>query len=109
MEHIAERGGNLGATTSGLLQMLDRVGAEMLERAVAEVVAHDQMNLRAVHYVLDRLRHEAGQPLPLSVPVTTDPRAAVQVRSHALSTYDGLHQKANHDDDANGGHNDDAR
>lgn len=109
MEHIAERGGNLGATTSGLLQMLDRVGAEMLERAVAEVVAHDQMNLRAIHHVLDRLRHEAGQPLPLSVPVTTDARAAVQVRPHALSTYDRLHQKANHDDDTNGGDNDDAR
>ena len=91
MEHIAERGGNLGATTSGLLQMLDRVGAEMLERAVAEVVAHDQMNLRAIHHVLDRLRHEAGLPLPLTVPVTTDARAAVQVRPHALSTYDRLH------------------
>ena len=91
MEHLAERGGNLGATTSGLLQMLDRVGAEMLDRAVAEVVAHDQMNLRAIHHVLDRLRHEAGQPLPLTVPVTTDARAAVQVRPHALSTYDRLH------------------
>ena len=109
MEHIAERGGNLGATTSGLLQMLDRVGAEMLERAVAEVIAHDQMNLRAIHYVLDRLRHEAGQPLPLSVPVTTDARATVQVRPHLLSTYDQLHQKANPNGDANGGNEDDAR
>jgi hypothetical protein len=109
MEHIAERGGNLGATTSGLLQMLDRVGAEMLERAVAEVIAHDQMNLRAIHYVLDRLRHEAGQPLPLSVPVTTDARATVQVRPHLLSTYDQLHQKANSNGDTNGGDEDDAR
>ncbi len=107
MERIAERGGNLGATTSGLLQMLDRVGAEMLERAVAEVVAHDHMNLRAIHYVLDRLRHEAGQPLPLTVPVTTDARAAVQVRPHALATYDQLHLTAS--DDANGGGNDDPR
>jgi hypothetical protein len=31
--------------------MLDRFGAEMLERAVAEVVVRDQMNLRAVHHV----------------------------------------------------------
>ena len=36
MEKIAERGGNLGATTQGLLQLLDRVGADLLERAVAE-------------------------------------------------------------------------
>ena len=91
MERIAERGGNLGATTSGLLQLLDRVGATLLERAVAEVVAHDQMHLRAIHHVLDRLRHEAGQSPVLSVPITTDPRAAVHVRPHALSTYDQLH------------------
>jgi transposase len=101
MDHIAQHGGNLGATTSGLLQMLDRFGAEMLERAVAEVVVRDQMNLRAVHHVLDRLRHEAGQPPPLSVPVTTDARAAVQVRPHSLSTYDRLHgvdEEADDDD-----------
>jgi transposase len=91
MERIAERGGNLGATTSGLLQLLDRVGATLLERAVAEVVAHDQMHLRAIHHVLDRLRHEAGQSPVLSVPITTDPRAAVHVQPHALSTYDKLH------------------
>ena len=92
MEKIAERGGNLGATTQGLLQLLERVGAELLERAVAEIIAHDHPHLRAVHHALDRLRHEAGQPPPLSVPVTTDARAAVHVRPHALSTYDRLHE-----------------
>jgi transposase len=91
MEKLAERGGNLGATTSGLLQMLDRFGAELLERAVAEVVGHDQPHLRAVHHVLDRLRYEAGMPPPLSVPVTRDERAAVHVRPHPLATYDRLH------------------
>ncbi len=105
MERIAERGGNLGATTSGLLQLLDRVGAGMLERAVAEVVAHDQPNLRAVHHVLDRLRHEAGQPPPLSVAVTSDARASVQVRTHALSTYDNLGRE----DETNGGDDVEAR
>ena len=70
MERLAERGANLGATTSGLLQLLDRVGADMLERAVAEVVAHDQLHLRAMHHELDRLRHEAGHAPALSVPVT---------------------------------------
>src|SRR5580704_6272425 len=99
MVKIAERGGNLGATTSGLLQMLDRFGAELLERAVAEVIAHDQPHLRAVHHALDRLRHEAGLPPPLSVPVATDTRAAVDVRPHALSTYDRLHDDQGGDDD----------
>ena len=91
MEKLAERGANLGAATSGLLQLLDRVGAEMLERAVAEVVARDQLQLRAVHFALDRLRYEAGLAPPLTVPVTDDARANTQVRPHALSTYDRLH------------------
>jgi transposase len=100
MDKIAERGGNLGAMTSGLLQLLDRFGAELLERAVAEVVGHDQPHLRAVHHTLDRLRHEAGLPPPLSVPVTTDERACVDVHPHPLSTYDRLHddQRGNEDD-----------
>jgi transposase len=91
MERLADRGANLGAATSGLLQLLDRVGAEMLERAVAEVVARDQLQLRAVHHEIDRLRYEAGLPPPLTVPVTAEARANVHVRPHALSTYDRLH------------------
>ena len=90
MDRIAERGGNLGATTSGLLQLLERVGAEMLERAVAEVVAHDQPNLRAIHHVLDRLRRDAAQPPPLTVAISNDARAQVRVRPHPLTTYDQL-------------------
>lgn len=90
IERLAERGANLGATTSGLLQILDRVGADWLERAVAEVVARDQLKLRAVHHELDRLRYEAGMGPALTVPVTTSPEANAQVRPHALSTYDRL-------------------
>jgi len=90
MERLAERGANLGAVTSGLLQILDRVGAEWLERAVAEVVARDQLQLRAVHHELDRLRYEAGLGPALTVPVTTDVNANVQVRPHSLSSYDRL-------------------
>ena len=91
MERLADRGANLGAATSGLLQLLDRVGADMLERAVGEVVARDQLQLRAVHHGIDRLRYEAGLPPPLTVPVTAEARANVHVRPHALSTYDRLH------------------
>jgi len=90
MERLAERGANLGAVTSGLLQILDRVGADWLERAVAEVVARDQLQLRAVHHELDRLRYEAGLAPALTVPVTSDANANAQVRPHALSSYDRL-------------------
>lgn len=100
MEKLAERGDNLGGATSGLLQLLDRVGADLLERAVAEVVARDRLGLRDVHHEIDRLRYEAGQPQPLSVPVTSDARARTSVRTHALSTYDRLQSpKGEVDDD----------
>ena len=98
MERLAERGANLGATTSGLLQLLDRVGADWLERAVAEVVARDRLQLRAVHHELDRLRFEAGLAPALTVPMTSLASANVQVRSHALSTYDVLHTDGASDD-----------
>ena len=91
MERLADRGANLGAATSGLLQLLDRIGPDLLERAVAEVVARDQLQLRAVHFEIDRLRYEAGLAPPLPVPVTAAARANAIVRPHALSTYDRLH------------------
>ncbi len=102
MDRLAERGDNLGAATSGLLQLLDRVGADLLERAVAEVVLRDRLHLRDVHHEVDRLRYEAGLPTPLTVGVTSDPRASTSVRTHALSTYDRLQNpKGESDDDDN--------
>jgi transposase len=100
MEVLAQRGANLGAMTTGLLQILDRVGADLLERAVAEVVARDQLNLRAVHHEIDRLRYEAGLGPALSVTVSTDPRAHALVRPHPLSDYDRLHSAERADDGA---------
>jgi hypothetical protein len=102
MERLAERGANLGAATSGLLQLLDRVGAELLERAVAEAVARDRLQLRDLHHAIDRLRFEAGLPPPLSVPVTSDARARTPVRTHALSTYDRLQSPKGGSDDDDG-------
>lgn len=99
MDRLADRGENLGAATSGLLQLLDRVGADLLERAVAEVVLRDRLRLRDVHHEVDRLRYEAGLPAPLSVPVTSDVRARAAVRTHALSTYDRLQNPKGDDDD----------
>lgn len=91
MERLADQGANLGAVTSGLLQLLDRIGADTLERAVAEVLARNQLHLRAIHHEVDRLRYEAGLRPALTVPVTTDVRANAHVRPHALATYDRLH------------------
>jgi transposase len=91
MERLADQGANLGASTAGLLQLLDRVGADVLERAVADVLARGQLKLSAVHFAVDRLRYEAGLQPALTVPVTDDLRANAQVRPHSLATYDRLH------------------
>ena len=99
MDRLAARGENLGAATSGLLQLLDRIGADLLERAVAEVVLRDRLHLRDVHHEVDRLRFEAGLPAPLSVVVTSDVRARTSVRTHALSTYDRLQNTKGDGDD----------
>ncbi len=100
MEKLAERGENLGGATSGLLQLLDRIGAPLLERAVVEVVARDRLSLRDVHHEVDRLRYEAGLPPPITVPVTSDTRGLAPVRTHALSTYDRLQNPKGEDDDS---------
>jgi hypothetical protein len=91
MERLADQGENLGAATTGLLQLLDRVGADVLERAIADVLAGGQLKLRDVHFAVDRLRYEAGLQPALTVPVTDDVRANAQVRPHSLATYDRLH------------------
>ena len=98
MERLADQGANLGATTSGLLQLLDRVGADVLERAVVDVLARDQLKLGAVHFAVDRLRYEAGLQPALTVPVTDDVRARAHVRPHSLATYDRLHDDGGHDE-----------
>jgi hypothetical protein len=100
MDHLAREEKNLGAATSGLLQLLDRVSAETLEGAVAAAIVRDQFHLRAVHHEVDRLRHAAGLPPPLSVAVTTDPRAQTTVRPHALSGYGRLTERREEFDEA---------
>ena len=77
--------------SSGLLQLLDRIGPDLLERAVSEVVARDQLQLRAVHLRDRPTPLQAGLAPPLTVPLTAGVRANAVVRPHALSTYDRLH------------------
>jgi hypothetical protein len=88
---VAERGGNLGAHTNGLLRLLDAHGAEALEFAVTEVLRRDAPNLPAIHQVLDQRRNASGRPPPIAVPPPADPRVArLVVVPHALAAYDRL-------------------
>jgi len=89
---LAHRGGNLGATTSGLLRLLDRYGARALEQALATAMARDVHSLGAVRQILDQQAHAAGKLPPVAVALT-DPRVRdLIVQPHALTTYD-LHEE----------------
>jgi transposase len=94
---IAHRGGNLGATTSGLLRLLDRYGARDLEDALATALAREAVHLGAVRQILDQRRHAAGQPPPIAVPMPDGVRDLV-VRPHELTTYDRLQEEKETDD-----------
>jgi transposase len=86
---IAYRGGNLGATTSGLLRLLDRHGARDLDQAIAIALDQGAPHLGAVRQILDHRRQAAGQPPPISPQLPDDPRVRdLVIRPHPLSTYD---------------------
>lgn len=90
----AERGGNLGGLTSGLLGLLDRWGADALQTAVAEAVAAGAPHLAAVRQGLERHRRQKGEPLPVPIPLPDDPRVrGLVVRPHSLHGYDALSRR----------------
>jgi transposase len=94
---LASRGGNLGAATTALVGLLDRYGAQALERAVAHAVSGGLIYLGAVRQLLDEYRQSQGQPVPVARPVATDPRIRdLVIRPHALESYDRLEPR--HDD-----------
>jgi transposase len=85
---LAHRGGNLGATTSGLLRLLDRYGARALEQALASAMARGVHSLGAVRQILDQQAHAEGKLPPVAVALD-DPRVRdLIVKPHALETYD---------------------
>jgi len=95
----AERGGNLGSITSRLLRLLDSYGAAALERAVAQAVKSNAPHLAAVRQLLEQHRQAEGKPPPLRTPLSDNPRIRdLQVKPHALGTYDALRQE-NDDED----------
>jgi len=90
LQAIAERGGQVGSTTRGLLQVLDAAGPADLEEALVEALEHDAIHLGAVRQIVDRLRTTRGLPPPMSIPVTRGEHASLVVTPHSLATYDAL-------------------
>ncbi len=85
---LAHRGGNLGATTSGLLRLLDRYGARALEQALARALERGVHSLGAVRQILDQQAHAEGKQPPVAVPLDNPRVRDLVVTPHALETYD---------------------
>lgn len=102
LHRVAERGGSLGGTVSGLVRLLDAHGAAAVQAAIREALDRDAPHLHAVRQVLDRVRQQRDQPPALPVPLPDDPRVrGLVVTPHALSTYDHL-TRENTDDHQEG-------
>jgi transposase len=90
---IAQRGGNLGSVTSGLLRLLDLHGAVALDGALVEAIDHGAPHLAGVRQVLDRKRHQRGLPPAVPVRLPDDPRLRdVVVRPHSLHDYETIQE-----------------
>ncbi len=90
----AERGINLGALTRGLLELLDRHGADALEAALAAALARDAAYLGAVRQLIDLERARRGHRPPIAVELPDDPRVRnLSVRPHPLADYEPLAQE----------------
>jgi transposase len=97
---VAERGGNLGATTTGLTRLLDLYGAQTLDQALSEALSADSAHLQAVRQILEQQQHARLQDPPLPVALPDDPRVRdIVVHPHDLATYDRLTTGDSDDDD----------
>jgi transposase len=90
---VAQRGGNLGSVTSGLLRLLDLHGAVALDDALVEALDHGAPHLAGVRQVLDRKRHQRRLPPAVPVRLPDDPRLRdVVVRPHSLHDYETIQE-----------------
>jgi len=90
---VAERGGNLGATTIGLTRLLDSFGSDALETAIVKAIESQTSHLGALRHLLDHDRQLRSQPPPVELHLSEQALALSRpVRPHALSTYDQLRQ-----------------
>jgi transposase len=94
---IAERGHNLGATTSRLLALLDWAGAAELEEALVEALERDTIHAGAVRQVLDRRRTERGLPPPVLLSLAPSAHRDLVISPHSLASYDALTTEDDHE------------
>jgi transposase len=100
LQHLAERGGNLGSATAALLRLMAHYGAEEMDAAVQEALEHGTIHVGAIRHVLDLRWQQLHRPPPVAVTLPDDPRLAqLSVTPHRLSSYDTLTQETQDEPD----------
>ena len=101
LKRAAARGHNLGSITAALTKLLDRYGAQPLQDAVLEALAHDVPHPNAVRLALERARETRHENPPVIAQLSERARLLdVTVRPHALDSYDRLSPQTNPERDA---------
>lgn len=100
LQHLAERGANLGNATVTLVGLLDAYGAEELDLAIAEALTRGVPHPHAVRHILERRRQDQGLPAALPLPLPDNPRVRdLTVKPHDLESYDTLKKEESGDDE----------
>jgi len=98
---VAERSGNLGATTTGLTRLLDLYGGAELDAAVQIALDSHSAHLPALRQILEQRRHALGQAPPIPITVADKRARDIVVRPHSLDSYDQIQNGHDDDDDNN--------
>jgi hypothetical protein len=94
----AARGSNLGSITLGLLRLLDRFGANELQAAIEDALAHGAPHPHSVRIALERRQEARQAPPPVALDLPEHVRAKdTFVQPHQLATYDTLTEHRNDD------------
>ena len=97
LDRAFARGHSAGSQTSQLLKLLDDYGAAALQRAIREALERDTPHASSVAFLLRR----QSRPARVALDLSRHPEAqSVDVRPHALETYDELA----HTEDDDSGH-----
>jgi hypothetical protein len=96
---VAARQGNLGATTTGLLKLLDAYGASALDTALGTALEAQAAHFAAVRQILEQRRYAHAQPPLIPVALSAPELRDIVVHPHALATYDQIDKEHGDDDD----------
>ncbi|NJM54616.1 MAG: hypothetical protein HC841_00605 [Verrucomicrobiae bacterium] len=100
LREVAQRNLPIRPQTARLNQLLDRYGAERLERAIRETLERGAPSAASVAHVLDRMTRDKQEAPPLQPIEHADPRVRdLRVEPHDLDGYDVLTQADKEDAD----------